>query len=448
MANRDRNLRWALLLAVAGGALVRIWTAFLHNPIDAIFSDPGRWWETGYQSLSLGPLTGIDPLGYQVWTSLVAKISSGYPPLVATFAAVLSVATPYVWYRYMRELAPGGWSALVAWAVISWLPSYIGIFSYFMSETLFIALFGAGLWLSFRALRKKTLGSFLLSVAVWLAASVTRVFALPIGIVISAWVLFHSEERKQKLLATAVLALIFLLPVAARCYYLTRVWSPFGVPQMNQIYFDSGRATIQMELRRDQGAYKWFYEFTSPATFDQPLQPFSDWSPSRTGIAKISINLDRGLTDWNAADEALRAGIYRRLKLHAENYLLFYFGHSWPDDNPDHFWEEMGNHLRWLWPPLLLLVTLWNARQAMITRTVHIVPLLTMMVCWLMPLAPVLIEGRYRKGAEAMLITNLIFLVARSREDKEYVTELDQQALPATKHIPSAPAPRAREGAL
>jgi hypothetical protein len=405
MTNRDRYIRGALLLAVAAGGVVRIWTVFLHNPIDAIFSDPGRWWEAGSQPLSLGPLTGIDPLGYQVWTSLVAKISSGYPPVVGALTAVLSLATPYVWYRYMRELAPRGWFALIAWAVI------------------------------FRALRKKSFGSFLISVAVWVAASITRIFALPIGIVISAWVLFHSEQRKQKLLAASALAVIFLLPAAARCYYLTRVWSPFGVPQMNQIYFDSGRATIQVELRRDQGAYRWFYEFTSPATVDQPLQPFSDWSPSRTGVVKASINLDRGLTDWNAADDALRAGISRRLRLHAENYLLFYFGHSWPDDNPDHFWEDMGNHLRWLWPPLLMLVTLWNLRQAIITRTVHIVPLLTMMVCWLMPLAPVLIEGRYRKGAEAMLITNLIFLVARLREDKEYVAELDQQALPTEPKV-------------
>jgi hypothetical protein len=424
MPSRDRYLRRALLLAVAGGAIVRIWTVFLHNPLDAIFSDPGRWWEAGYQSLSLGPLNGIDPVGYQLWTALVAKISAGYAPLVAACTAVLSLLTPYIWYRYMRELAPRGWFALTTWAVISWLPSYIGIFSYFMSETLFIALFGAGLWLSFRALRKRSLAAFSLSIIVWLAASITRVFALPIGIVISGWVFFHSENRKQKLLFAGALALVFFAPAAARCYYLTRVWSPFGVPHMNQIYFDSGRATIQVEIRRDQGAYKWWYEFTSPAIVDQPFQPISDWSSSRDGIAKFSISEDRGLRDWNAADEALKTGWKRLLQLHFENYLQFYFGHSWPDDNPNHFWEAMGNHLRWLWVPLLLLVTGWNLRQAFVTRTVHIVPLVTMLVCWLMPLAPVLIEGRYRKGAEAMLITNLIFLAARSREDKEYASQL------------------------
>lgn len=424
MPNRDRYLRRALLLAVAGGAVVRIWAVFLHNPLDAIFSDPGRWWEAGYQSLSLGPLNGIDPVGYQVWTALVAKISAGYAPLVAACVAVLSLLTPYVWYRYMKELAPRGNFALTAWAVISWLPSYIGIFSYFMSETLFILLFGAGLWLSFRALRKRSPGSFLLSIVAWLAASITRVFALPIGIVISGWVLFHSEERKQKLLLAGAMVLLFFVPAAARCYYLTHVWSPFGVPQMNQIYFDSGRATIQVEIRRDQAAYRWFYEFTSPAIVDQPLNPLSEWSSSRSGIVKFSINEDRGLRDWNAADEALKTGWKRLLQLRAENYLLFYFGHSWPDDDPNHFWEAMGNHLRWLWAPLLLLVTLWNMRQIFVTHTVHIVPLLTMLLCWFMPLAPVLIEGRYRKGAEAMLITNLIFLAARKKEDREYAEEI------------------------
>jgi hypothetical protein len=431
-------VRWALLVAVAAAAVVRIWTVFLHNPLDAIFSDPGRWWEAGHQPLSLGPLNGIDPVGYQIWTSLVAKISAGYAPLVACCTAVLSLVTPYVWYRYVRELVPSsppqthnqspqnprGLYALAAWAIISWLPSYIGIFSYFMSETLFIALFGAALWLSFRAMRKKTLGSFLLSIATWLAASITRVFALPIGIVLSAWVLFHSEKRKQKIWAALGLAAVFLVPVAARCYYLTGVWSPFGVPEMNQIYFDSGRATIQVEIRRDQAAYWWQYEFTSPAIVDQPLNPLSEWSSSRTGIAKFSINEDRGLKDWNAADEALKTGWKRLLQLRAENYLLFYFGHSWPDDNPNDFWEAMGNHLRWLWAPLLLLVTAWNLRQALATRTVHIVPLITMLLCWLMPLAPVLIEGRYRKGAEALLITNLIFLMARAREEKEYAAAI------------------------
>jgi hypothetical protein len=71
-----------------------------------------------------------------------------------------------------------------------------------------------------------------------------------------------------------------------------------------------------------------------------------------------------------------------------------------------------------------LLATAWNLRQALATRTVHIVPLITMLLCWLMPLAPVLIEGRYRKGAEALLITNLIFLMARAREEKEYAAAI------------------------
>jgi hypothetical protein len=420
MSNRDRYIRWGLLLVVAGGAVLRVWSVFYHNPLDAVFSDPARWWESGYKPLSLGPMTGIDPVGYQIWASLVAKLSAGYPPLVAASAAILSLLTPYVWYRYMLELAPRGWFALITWAVISWLPSYIAIFSYFMTETLFIVLFGAALWLSFRAMRLGTLPSFLLSVLVWLAASVTRIFALPIGIIVSAWVLFHSEQRKRKIIAAGALALVFLLPLAARCYYLTGVWSPFGVPQMNRIYFDSGRATIQFDIRRDQGAYNWYYEFTSPVIYDQPLHPLSDWSSSRTGIAKFTINEDRGLRDWNEADAALSAGRQRLLRLYGANYLLFYFGRSWPDDDPERFLERVNNHLRWIWAPLLLVVTIWNARQIVLTRTVHVVQVITMVLCWLMPLAPVLIEGRYRKGAEALLITNLLFLAARWREDREY----------------------------
>ena len=140
-------LLYALILC---GSLVRMVMPFVHNPLDHRWSDPGRWWGYTGTGVDTPPLALIDPVFYQAWLSFIAKFTLDIPVLVALYAGLLSALTPWLWYRFLRELLPGKRRALLGWAILAWLPSWIGIYGYFMTETLLLPLLGLALWLSWR----------------------------------------------------------------------------------------------------------------------------------------------------------------------------------------------------------------------------------------------------------------------------------------------------------
>src|ERR1035437_69804 len=116
----------------------------------------------------------FDPLVYQTWLSIVQRVTMGIPGLVAVYAAALSVATPWFWYRFLSETLDSKTLALAGWAALGLLPTWIGIYSYFMSETLLLPLIGLSLWMTLRAKRRLTLQTFLAMVAIWLITGLTR----------------------------------------------------------------------------------------------------------------------------------------------------------------------------------------------------------------------------------------------------------------------------------
>src|SRR5438105_14853367 len=174
--------RWPQMLlwaAIIAGIYVHLRAAFDFNPINALFSDPGRHWKFALSPLLADPLSGMDAPLYQLWLTVVAKLTLGNPLAIATYAGLLSVATSWIWYRAMRELFSSGTLALVGWAIFLWLPSWIGIFSYFMPETLILPTLGLALWFTFRCRRLKNMESFTWCVIFWTIASLARPFALP-----------------------------------------------------------------------------------------------------------------------------------------------------------------------------------------------------------------------------------------------------------------------------
>jgi hypothetical protein len=161
--NAERVLLYALYIAVAIGSLYRIFHVFEFNPLDHIFSDPERHWEQGTEVVRTDPMPLTDPVLYQIYIGALAKLSLQIPSLVAFYTALLSLLMPWAWYRFFRELQPSKLAAVTGWAVITWLPSWNGIYSFFMQETLMLPLLGGALWATWRCQRKRTLQSFLLS---------------------------------------------------------------------------------------------------------------------------------------------------------------------------------------------------------------------------------------------------------------------------------------------
>ena len=394
--------------------MLRVAEVFLHNPLLHLFSDPLRHWEHARNPLSQAPMVVFDPPLYQMWLSLVQKWSLDVPELIAAYAAVLSVATPWIWYRYFRETLDSRTLALAGWAVVCWLPSWAGIYSYFMMETLFLPLLGASLWQTMRAARKGTTSSFAAMVFLWTLASLTRGIAIPLAGIAGLWVWLRHRHRIQAAACAILIVAVLMGPFAYRNYKLVGLWATIGPAEMNQILVESGKKSIVMRLHR--GDDHWTYEFGSPSVHAKQFQPLTDWSPEHDGRIEIDIDLQKGAEDWRKAAQAVHLEGIDRLRMRAENFLLVMAGISWPDNNAEYPVARMSIASRWIWLPLLLLVAGVGAVRWRTSLANPLLPLL--ILTWLAVQSISLVsynEGRYRKPFEGLLIAYALVLIDQSR---------------------------------
>jgi hypothetical protein len=412
---RLRAVRGALVALLIAACVVRVWAVFAYNPMDAIFSDPGRHWRLGTQPLDTQPFAAIDPVGYHVYLGILAKLTSGAPILVAYWTALLSLSGPWLWYRFLRELLPDRDWALAGWVVFAALPSWSSIYSYFMQETLMLPLLGAALWVLWRARRKRDTASFLLVVGVWILAGLTRGICIPLAAVATTWIWLTQDSKLQKAAMAGVLLLAILGPLAGRSWYLVRQVAPHGLGAMNQLYARSGAASFSIDFAR-QGEVRWHYIFQSPSIQSTPLEPLSDWQSSRLGHVHFDIDLDAGERDWKAANESLPPWTARRyLWLTSDNLVPLFFGSSWPDSNRARTLGLVNYWSRWIWVPLALscLVATIRLRHTARERMLPAMLLAWILVQGFMPLA--VNEGRYRKPFEGLLIAQCLLLASGSR---------------------------------
>lgn len=416
-----RSWAWLSLMAlVVLGSVVRIVAVFQHNPLEIQTTDPGRWWFTATHLRTLQPIAAIDPFGYQLWLGMVAALTGGGRTAIAIHNAILSALTPWIWHRFLKELTGDRDLALVGWAILCGLPSWISIFSYTMSETLFLPCMGLALWFTMKFFRThSTIACFTCAVA-WAFASSIRIYALPFAMFLLGWGIYTSSRRTLKVGCALTAFALFVAPLSFRTHRLLHVWDPFGFPEMNRIYMASGKRTLRFDISRNKGAYRWTYEFGSPALYEEPLEPISSWHSSREGTVYFSIDEAHGRADWRRAFRASAASWSHRLLLRGENYVFFNFAPSWPDNNPDRMWDRAAVSMRWIWAPLALLVVLGNIyyRDQLASREARVFAVLTTAAWALTPLAPAIMEGRYRKPVEGLLLVNLLLLIACRRRNE------------------------------
>lgn len=412
-----RLLRAALLCALIAACICRVWVVFSSNPMDHIWSDPGRHWALGTQPLDRSPMAAVDPIGYQVYLGALAKVTASVPILVAYWTALLSLATPWLWYRFLRELLPERDWALAGWVLLAALPSWLAIYSYFMQETLMLPLLGTALWATWRCRRKGDAASFVLAVGLWLLAGLTRGICLPLGAVAMTWLWFAQDRKLAKALASIALVLAVMGPLAGRSWSLARLISPHGIGQMVQLYHRAGTQGFTIDFTRKAGAERWSYTFTSPAVLQPPFEPLSDWRSRREWSTHFSIDLDAGGRDWALAKEQLPPWDAARFAwLTGDNLIHLFFGSSWPDTDRERVVGKLNHWTRWIWAPLTLLclaVTLWCWRRQH-ERLLPALILAWILVQGLFPLA--VNEGRYRKPFEGLLIAQCLLLAASVRQ--------------------------------
>jgi hypothetical protein len=367
-------------------------------------------------------MSQIDPVIYQVYVGIIAKLSLGLPKLVAFYTFLLSCLTPWVWYRFFREIQPDKTVALAGWGFLSVFPVWIGIYSYFMQETLMLPLLGAALYLTWRCRRKQTVSSFLWMILAWTLAGLTRGICIPMAAMAVSWLWFVQGDRALKAIYSALILCLILGPLAIRSYSTMGIFAPHGVGFMNMIYAKSGKKEINIDFDRD-GAY-WTYGFGSPSMGSKPFAPFSDWMTRREGNVKVEIDIRKGMQDWTAGLDDQQVPLQKYAWITKENLIFLFFGESWPDSNRATVLGALNYHSRWIWAPLFILCTFWTLSRLLRRRQFNMLP--GLIAIWLVFQGLLMIsvnEGRYRFPLTGLLLGQFVLLVGtRKRPQDEVIT--------------------------
>jgi len=390
--------------------LWRLLFPFFDSPLEHLFSDPARHWSNGGRFFMPDLIGAGDPFLYQLWIYLLRLVSHGDPPSVLLACGCLCAAMPYGWYRALRELLPRT-QALTGGLVIGVIPAFLGIYAYFMTETLLLTLTGFAFWATFRCARKRSVAAFALASGLWACATFTRSIALPMA-ALCLGMLWVTQPRRAVKAATGVVALCILaVPAGLHARSTLGFFAPLGNLYLSQIYSASGKHDISISAGALGG-----WGFGTPSFYNPTFYPFSDWTTDRRGTAFIRIDVSRGRASWleeKQRIEGLRS--FPWLRQYQENLLYLLFGQSWPDNDPNALTGLASVWTRWLWPPLMLLVG-WGAIRRRFRGWDWLLPVCALgMLLSLAVQRDGIIEGRYRKPIDPVLVAAAIVLYYRTR---------------------------------
>jgi SAM-dependent methyltransferase len=400
----DNWLRWAF-----GTVLVwRLLFPFFDSPLLHLFSDPARHWANGERFFTPDLIGAGDPFLYQLWIYLLRAVSQGDGPSVLLGCGLLCAAMPYGWYRALHELLPRR-NALIGGLIIALVPAFVGIYAYFMTETLLLTLTGFAFWATFRSARKRTLAAFVLASVLWVCAVFTRSIALPMALLCLGSLWFTQSHRLAKALSALAAFTLLAVPAGLHLRSTLGFFAPLGNLYLSQIYSASGNRDISINAG-PLGAWG----FGTPSFYNPTFYPFSSWTTDRVGTAYIWIDVARGRATWISEKkriESLRSFPWWRQ--YEENLLYLLFGQSWPDNDPNALSGLATVWTRWLWPPLMLLVA-FGALRGRYRGWEWLLPVCALgMLLSLEVQRDGIIEGRYRKPIDPVLVAAAIVLYYR-----------------------------------
>jgi hypothetical protein len=396
-----------LARAFAGLLVIRLLYPFFNSPLTHLTSDPLRHWRTGIDFLHPDVMGGGDPFLYQLWLYTVHVAASGSDAFVLFTCGVLCAAMPHGWYRALREVLPRDrslWGALV----IGVVPGFIGVYGYFMTETLLLTLTGYAFWLTLRAHRTRTVAAFAWACGLWLAASYTRIVVLPMAVLALGWQWIGHPLKTAKALAAVALTALITIPAGLHARAGLGFFSPLGNLYLNEIYHDSGRKDIHIDFGAGGR-----YEFGSPSYYNPTFYPLSDWTTSRTGAVDLIVDTRNGRADWIRAKERIRHDRPSQLRNRWEDLMYLLFAEEWPDSNRHTFIGCLTLWSRWLFVPMLAGVLAAVALRRYRGRE-WLVPASALgMVALLALQSEGPMEGRFRKPIEPVITAALIIALAR-----------------------------------
>jgi hypothetical protein len=407
--------------------VVRLLFPFFDSPLSHLYSDPQRHWDNAAAFLNPGIMGSSDPFLYQLWLFGWRWASGSSAPAIMLASGLLCAAMPYGWYRALREVVPRSW-ALAGAILIGLMPESISIYSYFMNETLLMALLGFCFWLTLRAYRKQSIGAYTWACIAWGCAGVTRTVALPMAVICMGSLLVLQSQRLPKTVISALVAAALLIPAGLHAQRALGYFAPFGNLYLNSIYFDGGTREVEVDYGPSGR-----YHFGAPSFYNPTYYPFSDWTTDRTGVTQISIDLRAKRRDWNSEQSRIRAQrVFPRSKQWWEDFQYLLLGQVWPNSNRSTFIGQATLWGRWLWPPLIVFLLVAVARR-WFTQATWLLP-----VCGLGTIALLteqtqgVIEGRFREPLDAILVAAAVCCIyfrsgaAQARRQALQFTEVQQ----------------------
>lgn len=414
-----------LMLRIAFAAALLLRFAYVQSvgPMQHIFSDPGRHWENAQHFLQPYFFGSADPLMYQVYLAAVLRVTHGNVHAINLCTGLLCAAMAWFWYKALRELLPETW-ALYGGIIIALMPSLVMIYSYFMTETLLLTLMAAAVWLTLRAMRLKTLSAFAWAALVWALASYTRAFALPLALVSLGCMGWH--DRRRLLLKCGMAGVVFGALAVPACWHSEihlHYCAAFGLSYPNIGYYIANTKGYEMDLGPEGR-----YGFSSPSFYTHPFEPFSERVRPQTGSVMMKVNVNEGSAGWEREMARLRAQYGASATYwdrFLDNAVTLFFDPSWPDNNPDYSMGWLAIYNRWLWLPLALTVAWLGWPRRLPWNPVLRLPVLLALLAsaLLMFQQRGMMEGRYRKPAEPLLIAACVILLYERNQKRGLATK-------------------------
>ena len=417
----DGDWLWFLIVA---GLTVRICYPLFDNPFLHLVSDSFRHYEHATHELNYNLYSASDALGYQVWLSTAVHLFGKSRFAAAVYAGIMSATTAYVWYLWFKLCLPSKKLALLAYALIVWLPDWIKIYSYFMEETLLLPLVGLMLYFGWKAKQTLALKDSLLFAGAAGLSFITKATCAPILAITYIFLAgnLHAQLSRSELIRRLVqcisITLLICLLAPISFYSRTGAWSWFLPAQAgaNKLYYESGKREIQIAARYwDRFDQQWKtegYWFGCPSFYTKQLLPFSDWTSGRLGTCECTMDFGAPASSRFLPKIDLSWG--KRIELTLENWIYLFVGFVWPTEFPD----SKVNFERWLWPFFTLIIF----AQALRKRRLNELSILcfgTILV--LMFQQESIVEGRYRICWEGIVIPTLLLALSEMRKPEKEI---------------------------
>lgn len=405
--SRCTILRCVMTLVIAA-TIWRLLDCIIDNPLDHLFSDPKRHWNNALLFWTPNLMGGADPLMYQVYLYLVQQLTGCNRLAIGIITGMLSAIMPWFYYKTVREFEMSRFMSLVVWLLIAVIPSFWGLYNFFMMETLLLPLTGLSLWMTGRYLRKQSFYPFMVMCASWGLCCLTKSSLVPVAAISILYCLWCENIKWRWLPAAMVLGIVLLLPNAIRTHKILGYSCPLGMPWIVKVIQRMETKHIEIYWNNE------YWKFSSPSAYIMPFEPLNYWRIERgyndlaTTVRIQSVN---GEKDWIKAYKQLPFDFNVWWRGQKENLALLLFAQSWPESNYETFKGRINYLNRWLWAPLIFLVLIGNIKYVRYAN-LNLIPILTTILFLFFLLQPfALIEGRYRKPLESLLIMNLMWLV-------------------------------------